>query len=126
MNQQMWIITFNDEGDDVSYQANTLQEFLFDASSDIEVVQKSKHEYTQGGWVDLVINLVGTGGVTSIATHIIDAISIWIKSTHSVSINIEIKEDHITKVEVQNVTNKDFEQTLAALLKQLQDTTSEK
>jgi len=124
--QQTWVITFNSDSDEVDYQANTLQQFLLRASSDIEVIQKPKSQYTQGGWVDLVITLVGAGGVTTIATHIIDAISTWIKSTHGASINIEIKEGHIIKAEAQNITSKDFERELAAIVKHLQDNSNGK
>jgi Effector Associated Constant Component 1 len=121
VDQQTWIIKFNDTGEDLALQADTLHEFLLEASSDIEITQRPKSEYTQGGWVDLIITLVGTGGATKIAIDLINAIALWIKSRPDPSINIEIKEGHITKVEAKDIQGKYAWQMLLVVLKQLQD-----
>ncbi|HEU5375540.1 MAG TPA: hypothetical protein VFV38_08890 [Ktedonobacteraceae bacterium] len=123
MSQQIWIITFNDTGEDLAQQADTLQEFLLQASSDsdIEVIQQPKSEYTQGGWVDLIITLVGAGGATKIATDLINAIALWIKSRPDPSIDITIKEGRITRVEAKQIKGKHARQMLLAVLEQLQD-----
>jgi hypothetical protein len=121
VDQQTWIITFNDTGEDLAQQADTLQEFLEASSVNIEITQQPKSEYTQGGWVDLIITLVGAGGATKIATDLINAIALWIKSRPDPSINIEIKEGNITKVEAIDIKGEHAWQTLLAVLKQLQD-----
>jgi hypothetical protein len=113
MDQQTWIITFDSDSDDVDYQANTLEEFLLNASSDIEAVQKPRNEYAQGGWTDILVTIV----TSSAAVAAINAISMWIKSTHGAAIDIEIKG---TKVKARNITSKNYEDTLREVLKHAQ------
>src|SRR6266567_5460885 len=86
MDQQTWIITFTSDGDDGDYQANTLEEFLLQAS--VKVVRKPTNEHTQGGWTDLIVPIVTSGTAVAVVT----AIGTWIKSTHGATIDVEIKE----------------------------------
>lgn len=115
--QQLWAITFNGSADDANYQTDVLQEFLLNALPGIDVTQHPTNINTQGGWVDLLIALGGGGGALTAA---IGAISLFFKSTHSASINIEIQEGQLTRFEAKNITSANFEQALKTVVDYVQ------
>jgi hypothetical protein len=118
MEQQTWVITFKSSLDDVAHEVNSLEDDLLNASSDIEVTQRSRNEYTQGGGVvDLVVTIVTSGA----AIAAINAIVAWMKSAYGTSsIEIEIKD---MKVRVRNITSKNCEEVLHEVFKNIQDNT---
>ena len=114
MDQQTWTITFHGDSDaDVNQQAQELKEILLDEVSDIKITQTRNHEVTQSGW-DIIVAIIKT----SAAVAAVNAISTWLKSRHNTSIEIEIKD---IKLKAQNITNKNYSDTLDKLLKYIQE-----
>lgn len=116
MDQQTWVITFNGDTEEVGYQADILKDLLLNISADINVTQKPESEYTQG-WVGyLIIKLKATKDAVKQLTN---TISTLFQSTHGASINIEIKDGELAKVEMKNITSGNCDKALHDILEYL-------
>lgn len=114
MNQQRWIITIHDDSDSsVNQQIHALKELLLDASPGITLLQAQSNDLTQG-WGDTIIALVQT----SAAVAAVNSLSLWFKSRHCSSLELEIKD---FKFKAQNITHKNYEETLDKLLRYVQE-----
>jgi len=118
MDQQDWIITFNNVSpDEASQYASELKTMLLDASPDIKVIQRPSNKYAQG-WEEIVISFLSGGA----AVALINVIGIWITQGYGRSINIE---DSDFKFQAKGLTRKEYEATRGDLLKHLQEGRSE-
>jgi len=116
MDQQAWVITFNGSIEEVDYQAGILKDLLLNISADIKVTQKPESEYTQGGVGGLIIKWKAAKDAVQ---KVVKAIAAFLQSTHSASINIEIKDGKLTRLEMKNITSKDCDKTLKDILEYL-------
>lgn len=120
MDQQTWIISVNSDQNEAVRQANELERYILHASPDITVIQRPVDKRTQGGIVELLVTILGPSGV---AAYLIRALITWIKATHGVSIDIEIGD---LKVKVKNITSKNYEKELSALLEKVTEAAKSK
>ena len=111
MNQQTYIITFDDVSPaDANLYADELRNTLLDATPDIIVQRRRDDPRTQDFGATLVL-VLGTPAVVTVAKTIGD----WLKLRTSASLTIETPEKRIV---VQNITSKNAAQLAERLLSQ--------
>lgn len=101
MDQQSWVVTINGDQSEVALQASELERYILKASpTNIRVAQRQVNKHTQGGIIELLVVVLGPSGVVA---YLIRALNTWIKTTHALSIDIEIND---LKLKVTNITSK--------------------
>lgn len=109
MNQPSWTFLFKDDPLDAAAQATLLKDLLLDATPDIEVAERSGNRYTQGGWPELIVTIVGSTGLAGI----LKALAVFRRSGRIENLEI-IRKDGVkeTTLKVNNISSKNFEDTL--------------